>query len=448
MKESPDARTAPEPFSARLAIWARRYVRLGSVGFLVLVAVLLALSGPPHKLVIATGPNSSYFAHTAELYAQRLKAQGVTAELVHTQGALDNLQRINAPDSKIDIAFTHGGLTDATASPDLVSLGSVAYEPLWIFYRKPLGTLNTLAQLKGLRVVLGLPGSGANTLSRKLLKAAGLDESNLSISEAGQGHAARQLKAGEADAVFFMDPPETAYIHDMFNAPGVAVMNLVEAEGLRRNLPFLHVLHVPRATIDVVSNQPPQDMDVLATTSVVVARKQVHSALVYLLMSIVDDVHEPPTLLSQENEFPADKDVDLPLSEVADQYFKSGKPFLQRYLPFWLASLLERMLKVMVPLAAVLVPLTNYVPKALQWRSQRKTTRCYVRLMELERRVNAGEEPADDLLTDFGRLAAQVDGYLQDKSIPPSDLYILKEHIELVRNRLRVRASLPDLASA
>ncbi len=154
--------------------------------------------------------------------------------------------------------------------------------------------------------------------------------------------------------------------------------------------------------------------------AVVVARDDVHAALIYLLMSIVDAVHEPPTLLSQENEFPADKDVDLPLSPLAEQYFKSGKPFLQRYLPYWLASVVERLLKVLAPLAAIILPLITYIPKALRWRSQRKTTRCYMRLMALERRVNVAIESPDILHSDFESLAVLVDAYLLDKTIPPS----------------------------
>ena len=419
----------------RLQLWARRYCRWLVVTLLLLVAVVIALSGPPHKLVIATGPAGGYFERTAQLYAKQLEKRGVTAVLVPTQGALENLQRINRSDGKIDIAFSHGGITSANESPNLVSLGSVAYEPLWIFYRKQLGTLTTLEQLKGLRLVLGKPGSGANALSHRLLKVAGLD-GKVSVLEVEVDTAMQLLKAGQADAVFFMDPPETPYIHAMFGMQDIAVMNMTQAEGLRRNLPFLHVLRVPRSTVDVAAGQPTEDIQVVATTAVVVARNDVHAALIYLLMSIVDAVHEPPTLLSQENEFPADKDVDLPLSPQAEQYFKNGKPFLQRYLPYWLASIVERLLKVLAPLAAIALPLITYVPKALQWRSQRKTTRCYMRLMALERRVNIAVESPDILHADFEKLAALVDGYLLDKTIPPSDLYILKEHIELVRKRL------------
>jgi TRAP-type uncharacterized transport system substrate-binding protein len=429
---------APEP-------WLRRG------GWLLLAAAVLALvlgivlNGPPHSLVIATGPTGSYFDRTAQLYAARLRQEGVRAELLPTEGALDNLQRINADRTRVDVAFTHGGMTDATASPGLVSLGSVAYEPLWVFYRKPLGTLTTLGQLKGLRLVLGPAGSGANFLSRKLLLAAGLDARNATLLEADVGEARRMLAGGQADAAFFMDPPETPYIHDMFTLDGVAVMNMVQAEGLRRNLPFLHVLSIPRAAVDLVRSQPPDDIQVVATTVVVVARRQVHPALAYLLMSIIDAVHEPPTLLQSENEFPADKDVDLPLSDQAEHYYKDGKPFLQRYLPFWLASLVQRLLTVLVPLFAVLVPLVNVLPRMLQWRIQRKITRCYQRLMLLERRVS--REPRQGLQQEFQQLAELVDGYLHDKSIPASDVYILKEHIELVRSKMAA-AAVADGAAA
>lgn len=390
--------------------------------------------GPPHHMVIAAGPEGSYFNRTALRYAAQLKKQGVSATIVATEGALDNLHRINDAKEHIDVAFTHGGMTDEAASPELYSLGSVAYEPLWIFYRKPLGKRTTLASLKGLRLVIGPQGSGANFLSRKLLRAAGIDVHNSTILEADVDGARKLLDTGQADAGFFMDPLETPYIRALFMQDNIAVMNMAEAEALRRVMPFLHVIEVPRSTVDLAGGRPPEDLKVVATTVVVVARRETHSALIYLLMSIIDAVHEPPTLLQRENEFPADKDVDLPLSPQAEIYYKDGKPFLQRYLPFWLASLVESLLKVMVPLFAVLIPLSNYVPRAIRWRIQQKTTRCYLRLMALEKRANT--EPHENLQSEFAALAATVDRHLHDKSIPASDVYILKEHIELVRRKL------------
>jgi len=206
---------------------------------------------------------------------------------------------------------------------------------------------------------------------------------------------------------------------------------------LRRNFQFLHVLDVPRSAVDLARIHPRENIQAIATTAVVVARKETHSAIVYLLMSIIDEVHEPPTLLSRENEFPADKDVDVPISPQAEHYFKGGKPFLQRYLPFWAASAVVRFLAVAIPLLALLLPLLNILPRIYNWRIKSKITRCYQDLIELERRVKL--VPSSQLHEDFERLAHTVDEYLNEKKVPMSysnDIYILKEHIELVRRKI------------
>ena len=206
---------------------------------------------------------------------------------------------------------------------------------------------------------------------------------------------------------------------------------------MRRNFQFLHVLDVPRSAVDLARIHPRENIQAIATTAVVVARKETHSAIVYLLMSIIDEVHEPPTLLSRENEFPADKDVDVPISPQAEHYFKGGKPFLQRYLPFWAASAVVRFLAVAIPLLALLLPLLNILPRIYNWRIKSKITRCYQDLIELERRVKL--VPSSQLHEDFERLAHTVDEYLNEKKVPMSysnDIYILKEHIELVRRKI------------
>lgn len=415
------------------------YWAIASLLTTIVIVLLLTfvVTAPPKKIVIAAGPQGSYFEQTAKKYAAELKKQGVDAEILNTAGARDNIQLINSGQRHVDIAFMHGGLTDADESPALMSLGSIGYEPVWIFYRKSLGKLSTLNQIKGLRISIGRSGSGVSVISQKFLKAVGIDERNSRLLTVDDDDARKKLISAEIDVAFFMDPPETTRIHDLFELNGIEVMNLTQAEALRRNFQFLHVLEIPRSAIDLARVHPPENIQAVATTAVVVARKETHSAIVYLLMSIIDDVHEPPTLLSRENEFPADKDVDVPISPQAEHYFKGGKPFLQRYLPFWAASAAERFLAVAIPVLALLLPFLNILPRVYNWRIKAKITRCYQELIELERRVKL--DPHAKLHDDFERLAHTVDEYLDERKVPMSysnDIYILKEHIELVRRKI------------
>ena len=412
-----------------------------TAGALALVIVIVLLSfvvtAPPRRIVIAAGPAGSYFDVTAHQYAEALKKEGLQTEILNTEGALENIRLIDSPQKHVDFAFIHGGLTDAHLSPDLMSLGSVGFEPIWVFYRVSLGSLDRINALQGRRIAVGPEGSGVHVLARKFLTAVGIDERNSRLLGLEDAQVREGFRDGTLDAAFVMDPPDSPRIRALMEMPGLRAMPMSRAEAMRRNFPFLHVRMLPRGTVDLQRDLPADDTPLVATTAVVVARKNTHSAVVYLLMSILDAVHEPPTLMSDENEFPADKDVDVPLAPQAERYYAGGKPFLQRYLPFWVASVLERLLAVAIPLAALFFPFMNIVPKIYNWRIRNKITRCYQELIELERQVRL--LPREKLNEEFERLVHVVDEYLDERKVPVSysnEIYVLKEHIELVRRKI------------
>src|ERR1700722_17027778 len=302
---------------ARKLVW-KDLLAAGSNTTVVIAAAALVVIGlclryvvtaPPHRLVIATDAPDGYFTQVARLYGERLAAQGVTLEIVTTRGAVENLARLQAPGGDVDVAFVNGGLTDIKRSPHLESLGSIAYDPLWVVYRTALGPRDGLPKLRGLRIGLGREGSGTESIARTILAASGVDPSNSTLlpSDRNTDAVAQAVGAGDLDAALVMGPPEDAMIKALFSRDGVTVMSLADAEGLARNLTFLHALVVPRSTVDLARQKPDADLPIVASTITLVARDDIPPALVYLLMSIVDDVHEPPSLLHKENEFPDDK---------------------------------------------------------------------------------------------------------------------------------------------
>ncbi len=394
---------------------------------------------PPHRLVIATDGPDGYFTRTARAYATQLAAQGVTLDIRTSRGAVENLARIDDPSTDVDVAFVNGGLTDAKRSPHLESLGSIAYDPLWIVYRSSLGELSGLPTLRGKRIGIGREGSGTEAISRTVLGACGVDATNSTLvtSEGGADAIGQAIVDGRLDAGLVMGPPEDDAIRALFARDGVTVMNLTDAEGMSRHLPFLHALVVPRSTVDLARQKPDVDLNIVASTITLVARDDVHPALVYLLMSVVDDVHEPPSLLHKENEFPSDKDTDLPLSRQAEAYYKSGKPFLQRYLPFGLASVVERLLKVALPVILVVLPFLRVLPGFYEWRVKRRLARVYRQLLDVERAVHA--PGASSSLGDYEGQIQTLERRLRSETIPimySDELYALREHIELVRNQI------------
>jgi TRAP-type uncharacterized transport system substrate-binding protein len=416
------------------------FVLLGVVTLIVIgLSLRYVVTAPPHRLVIATDGPNGFFTRTAKAYGDQLAAQGVALEIVNTRGAIENLDRLNAPGGNVDVAFVNGGLTDANRSPHLESLGSVAYDPLWVVYRASLGDLVGLPKLRGRKIGIGREGSGTASIARAVLAASGIDPSNsvLVAQESDLEAVTRAVLAGDLDATLVIGPPEDPKIRALFSEPGLQVMNMLDAEGVARNLTFLHALVVPRSTVDLARQKPDQDLSIVASTITLVARDDVHPALIYLLMSIVDDVHEPPSLLHKENEFPSDKDTDLPLSPQAEAYYRSGKPFLQRYLPFGLASAVERLLKVAVPVMLILLPILRALPTVNQWRVKRKLARVYRRLLDIERSVHApGASRTPD---EYDERIRAIERRLRAENIPliySSELYALREHIDLVRRQI------------
>ena len=419
------------------APWVRAVLALFA---LVVLGVCLryVVRAPPKRIVIAADGADGAFSRFAHGYVDKLAAQGVTLEIVTTNGGVDNLSRLDSGTSHIDIAFVNGGLTNAAKSPGLESLGTVAYAPIWIVYRSALGELDGIPKLKGLRIGIGRAGSGTQVLARRMLDASGVTSANASIlDDGGTDTATQALLAKSLDVAFILGAPEEPKIKALFADDRLRVMNMADAEGLSRNLSFLHALRVPRSTIDLARQQPDRDLSIVSSTVTLVARKDVHPALVYLLMSVVDEVHEPPSLLHKENEFPSDKDTDLPLSPQAESYYRSGKPFLQRYLPFGLASLVERLLKVAVPILIVVVPFLRVVPQFYQWRVKRKLARIYSQLLDVERAAKVASDQSS-FSEHEARLRA-LEQALHAENIPlmySNEVYVLREHIELARRQI------------
>ncbi len=416
---------------------ATKYMWAIGIAFVImaLLAFRYLFPAPPSTLKIAASSEGSYFAQTAQEYQSELAKEGIKLQIIHTNGAAENLALLN--EGKVDLALSHGGLTDPKSSPNLISLGSLSYEPVWVFQRKGIKTITDLSQLKGLRIAIGKSGSGVRVIARKMLKLSGVDETNTTFIELGVEESEKQLLNSKIDAAFFMDPPENDKIHSFFTHDIINEVNLTDAEALRRHLRFLHVTRIPASTIDLKLEQPHHDMTTVSTTATLAANKNLHSAIQYLLMSVIDKAHHKPTLISEEDEFPADKDVDLPLSAEAEVFYKNGKPVLQRYLPFELASVVERLIKVILPILLLALPIIKLIPSFFNWRVKNKLFKCYRALIEVEKQVH--QIGSRKSAREFEEMLNGIEDKLNAEKIPLSfsnEVYVLREHIELARRQI------------
>ena len=428
--------------------------------FLLLTAALMVLAylaldpTPPKKLVLATGGPQSAYEALGRRYREALAPYGIDVELRSSAGSGENLALLQREDSDVDMAFMQGGTYQRPPGkdendPGLVSLGSLFYEPVWLFYREDsarrlLGRprLRALNELKGWKLNAGAPGSGVKLLAERLLELNSVALADLHLRHLANTPAVVELIEGRIDAMVFVSASDSPLIQMLLMTPGMRLFSFSQAEAYSRKLPYLSAVTLPRAVVDLGRDLPGEDVRLVAPTATLAARKDVHPALVQLMMQAADRIHGAPGWFARPDEFPNAESVDLPLAVEAKRYFKSGTPWLQRYLPFWASNLIDRMWVALVSIIAVLIPLSRLVPPLYQLRVRSRVFRWYARLRDVE---EAATQPHCDrvaLLEELDRVEARAARI----SVPLSyadELYALRQHIDLVR--VRVRGEAPQL---
>lgn len=391
---------------------------------------------PPRLLRMASGAPDGAYAVFAAQYAAILARDGVRLEIVATEGSVENLGLLTAETGGVDVAFLQGGIGDPSKAPDLVSLGSVFFEPIWLFGRADL-PIAQLRDLAGRRIAVGTAGSGTRAVARQLLAANGVTEDNAAFVAEGGAAAASALIAGAVDTAFYVTARPSASMDRLLRSPSVRLANFARAPAYARRFPFLEELTLPEGLIDFAADIPPKDVTMLAPAAALVARADLHPALVDLLLGAATRVHGGPGLFQEQGRFPSPRYVDFPLSDDARRYFKSGPTFLRRYLPFGWAVLVERLAIMLVPFVTLLIPLFRIAPPVYRWRIRSRIFRWYKELRALETRIRTADETVstevfarelDELQEAAGRLAVPI-GYADT-------LYHLRLHIEFVREQI------------
>jgi len=345
-------------------------VSIAVVAALLWTAFQLLQPAPPRRIVLASGNESGIYHQFALRYIANLKREGVQVDERMTAGAAENMNLLLDPASHVDVAFLQGGVVNPSAAKDVVMLASLYYEPLWIFYRDP-ATLSQINQLEGKRIAAGPPGSGTRALIDKvflangLVAANGIARGNTEIVGIGGADALRGLKAGEVDAVLFVGGAQTPTIQQALRDPAIKLMSLSRADAYPRRFPWMSKLTLPAGTIDLAINLPDRDVQMLGTKAMLGARAGLHPALINLLIDAAREIHGDQGYFEAAGEFPGTAPVDIPVSPYADQHRRFGPSFLYNYLPFWVATVVERLIILLLPLAVILVPLFNYLPKVL-----------------------------------------------------------------------------------
>jgi TRAP-type uncharacterized transport system substrate-binding protein len=405
--------------------------------------VWIVLSAPPRTLTITTGPEDSSFQRNALLYQKALAAQNVTLKIMPSGGSLDNLNRLKKPNSGVDIGFVQGGVVEGGKPEDLISLGSVSYQPLWVFYRGAT-KLTRLAELAGKRVAVGAPGSGTRALALTLLTANGITCAPTVFSDADAGEAAAGLLGGKLDAVFLMgDSAPLQTLRTLIRDENVQLFSFLQADAYVRRYPYLNRIVLPRGSIDFGKDLPAQDVILIGPTVELVARKDFNSALSDQVLEAAKETHSRSSLLQKRGEFPAPLDRDFNLSEDAQRYYKSGMGlFYRMFHNFWLSSLLNRLLVAIVPIVLVLIPAMRLLPLVYKWSIQLRFYKVYRPLLRLEA-DSRGPLTSERALELLGRLD-EIERSANELRVPASfgfQFYDLRGHLAFVRSRLKSAAA-------
>ena len=436
----------PMSKTIRYTLLSLRDLAISFGPFILLAVALLALAywwldpNPPKRVTLATGPAQSAYEEFGNRYAKALKANGITVDLVVTQGSAANLQMLR--EGKVDLAFVQGGTSDYTDQDQekLVSLGSLFLEPVWLFYREDAArkitttaTLTALTQLQGMRINIGTPGSGVPSLMTKLLDSNRINTATLTMTSLDQTPATMAFLANELDAIVFASAPESLMVQMLLQTPGVKLMNFPQSDAYSRRFDFLSATRLPRGVVDLAANIPPDDVRLVGPTTALISRSTTHPALLQLFAQAGNAIHGGAGWFKRARSYPNIENNELPIAKEAERAMKSGPPLLQRYLSFWVANLVDRMWLVLSVILVVLLPLSRILPPLYTFRVRSRIFRWYGQLRDIE--VRSEREDNHALLQELNALESRA----EKVAVPLSytdELYALRSNIHLVRKKL------------
>jgi TRAP transporter TAXI family solute receptor len=394
---------------------------------------------PPTKIAIAGSFKGGHFESLALRYKDLLAQAHVEVDVRTTEGSVENLKLLNDPHSGVQIAFMQEGITNAQQAPDLLSLGRIDYQVLWLFYPAD-ETFSDLTQLKGKRVALGPLGSGTRIVAEKILRVSGVTSENTTLLNLTPQEAVGELKEGVIDALFLSFSPDSQILHSLLEYPNFRLLSLTDAEALTRIFPFLARLVLPRGLFDYEKKIPANDVILIATTNVVLVRKEIHPAIIRLLAQTIAEVHSAPGVFQRTGEFPLQTDPEFPVAEEALDFYKNGPSLLNRYLPFWITNYVKRTLAVVFAAIAIIVPIFSYAPQLGKWFVEYRLRALYRRLRTIEVNLQKsttvqGIVALEDELESLDRETIAFGVPMRNSAL----YFLIKSHLHLVHNRLRKR---------
>ncbi len=392
---------------------------------------------PPSIITLSTGHENGAYYRYALLYKKILARDGIEVKIRVSKGSVENLKLLIDKSSGVDLAFIQGGINlgSEKKSNRLQTLGSLYFEPLWVFYRKE-NTVRQIADLKNKKISIGASGSGTQALALAVLDKNGVNKNSAALLELGPSAAFKGLLSGKIDALFLVASPNAPIVQQLLSSSQISILNFTRANAYSRIFSFLSVIQLPQGALDLGQNLPNKNVQLLASTANLVSHYNLHPALVSLLMQAAKEIHGKHGLFEKTSQFPTGKYISFGLHKEAKRYYQYGPTFLQRYLPFWVANWMDRLKIMLLPFLVLMLPLVKILPPFYRWLVRKRIYKWYAVLREVDPEMQVINR---DRISDCLDRLAQIEDELKDISIPLSytdEFYNMRLHIELVRDKL------------
>jgi TRAP-type uncharacterized transport system substrate-binding protein len=421
---------------------------IGCTVGIVSLALTHFIPGPPSKVVMATAFKGASFEYYGRQYREIFARYNVDLELRETAGAVENVKLLQDPKSGVQIAFSTGGVSDKKRAPDVLSLGTVYNQPFWIFYSST-ESIDRLTQLKGKRIAVGPVGSATRYTAEQILGKGGVNGETATLLPFAGSAADKALKDGQVDAVWIIGVPEATAVQSFLRNPNVKVMSFPMAEAFTRIFPDLNRLVLPHGVVDIDRNIPPVDVQLIATTSKILIRNDLHPEIVQLLLQTMKEVHSGSDIFNRSGEFPSGVDTEYPVAPTAVDFYKNGPSFMQRHLPLWMSVHVQRAIAVLVTGIAIGFPLFRFLPQFYNWVTRRRLFYWYAQLKALEASFETGSN--DKHLMEKHAEIERIEDAVSHIRFPltfSDQVYTLRSHIDIVRRKIAARNNAAERMAA
>lgn len=410
---------------------------LASAILLFYFATELVEPAPKKELTIVTGSKNSNYYKTALKYQKLLAKQNVQLNVIETSGSVENLDLINA--GKADIGFVQAGIIDSNDKHEVESLASVYYEPLWIFYKNQGYTIEYIVELINKKVSIGNNGSGTQYLAIQMLIDNGITTENTELLSLSSEESKEKLLSGEIDAMFLVSSPKSQTVAQLLSDPSVELLNLKRVKAYNQKYKFLRSVTLYEGTINLYTNLPSEDKNLLSTTANLVCAKGINDELIRIFLKQIKIVHNKQAIFEEANQFPSLSHLDTAINSEAKNYLTNGDSWLEGIFPYWIASQIDRLKILLIPLLTLLFPLFKGVLPLYAWSIRSKIYKWYKRLDKLEDTTKLGKEEIQENIKELSDLRVELQEQTKVPLSYKGEYYNLLLHIDLVSKELQLK---------